>query len=314
MERYIVIIFGPTGVGKTECAERISLSHPIEIINMDMGQLYTPLTIGTAKPDWRSSTITHHMFDIIDDPVNYTAAEYRTQVAALINEIWQRDRIPVLVGGSGFYLRSLFFPLQAPVTTSLPEKLLPYEPETHLWDVLYRIDPDRARCINRNDTYRIERALAIWHTTGQKPSLCVSQYQPIAPFKLICLTRTRDDLYERINKRVYTMIEQGWIDEVKTMLNTPWESFIMKKKIIGYDDFIYYLHNPSTQPLQQTIATVQQRTRHYAKRQMTYWRMLHKEIEACCKKTMNDVSTDASLVEVNLTTGDLDLYIKKLLA
>ncbi len=114
MEKFILIIFGPTGVGKTACADHIAKSQPIEIINMDMGQLYTPLTIGTAKPDWQSSPVTHHMFDIINDPVNFTVAEYRSKVAALVQEIWQRNKLPVLVGGSGFYVRSLLFPPQVP--------------------------------------------------------------------------------------------------------------------------------------------------------------------------------------------------------
>lgn len=308
MEKFILIIFGPTGVGKTACADHIALSQPIEIINMDMGQLYTPLNIGTAKPDWQSSSVVHHMFDVIDEPINCTVTEYRSKTTFLIQEIWQRGNLPVLVGGSGFYLRSLFFPPQAS-TSDDSNLFLPYPPDTDLWHELYLIDPDRAQVINKNDTYRIERALSIWHTTGQKPSSFVSHYEPVAPFKIICLTRDRVDLYHRIDERVITMLKQGWIDEVKNLLDTPWEPFIMQKKIIGYDDLIVYLRSKQTQELlHQTIATIQQRTRNYAKRQMTYWRMLKKEIEHIYPKS------ELPFVEVNLTTGDLDLYIKRLLA
>lgn len=314
MEKFIFIIFGPTGVGKTACADSIALSQPIEIINMDMGQLYTPLSIGTAKPDWRSSSVTHHMFDVINDPINCTVTEYRSKISSLVQEIWQRNKLPVLVGGSGFYLRSLFFPPQASACDD-SKAIISYPPGTDLWQELYLIDPDRAQLINKNDTYRIERALSIWHTTGQKPSSFVSHYKPVAPFKLICLTRDRVDLYNRIDERVLMMIEQGWIDEVKNLLDTPWEPFIMKKKIIGYDDLVVYLRNQKTpESLQQTIATIQQRTRNYAKRQMTYWRMLKKEIESIYHK--NNLINGKSVlpfVEVNLTTGDLDLYIKRLL-
>lgn len=314
MEKFILIIFGPTGVGKTTCADHIALSQSIEIINMDMGQLYTPLTIGTAKPDWQSSTVTHHMFDIINEPINCTVTEYRSNITYLIQEIWQRGNLPVLVGGSGFYLRSLFFPPQASASDD-DNFTLPYPLGTDLWDELYLIDPDRAQHINKNDTYRIERALSIWHTTGQKPSSFVSHYEPVAPCKIIYLTRDRDDLYHRINERVLIMLEQGWIDEVKNLLDTPWEPFIMQKKIIGYDDIITYLRTQQTpESLQKMIATIQQRTRNYAKRQMTYWRMLKKEIESIYHK--NEMIHKTSMLpftEVNLTTGDLDLYIKRLL-
>lgn len=315
MEKFIFIIFGPTGVGKTACADKIATSYPIEIINMDMGQLYTPLSIGTAKPDWQSSPIPHHMFDVIDNPVNFTIAEYRSKIASLIQDIWQRNNIPVLVGGSGFYLRALLFPPQVPSSQISMPDTISYPPGTDLWHELYLIDPDRAQKINKNDTYRIERALSIWHTTGQKPSSFSSCYEPIAPFKLVYLTRDRVDLYERINERVVEMVEQGWVDEVESLLNTPWEPFIMKKKIIGYDDLIVYLRNPQTpESLQKTLVAIQQRTRHYAKRQMTYWRMLKKEIESVYHKNdMDDKNNRIPFVEVNLTTGSLDLYIKRLL-
>ncbi len=315
MEKFILIIFGPTGVGKTACADHIALSRSIEIINMDMGQLYTPLNIGTAKPDWRSSITTHHMFDVINDPINFTIAEYRSKIASLIQEIWQRDNLPVLVGGSGFYLRALFFPPQVPTISDDSNSTVSYPPGTDLWHELYIIDPDRAQFINKNDIYRLERALSIWHTTGQKPSSFISRYEPVAPFKLIYLTRDRVDLYNRIDERVLIMLKQGWLDEVKSLLDTSWEPFIMKKKIIGYDNLIDYLRGEQTQQsLQQTIAAIQQRTRNYAKRQMTYWRMLRKEIECIYHK--NGMINEASIlpfVEVNLTTGDLDLYIKRLL-
>jgi len=310
MEKYILIIFGPTGVGKTACADHIATSQSIEIINMDMGQLYTPLTIGTAKPDWRSSPVTHHMFDIINDPLNFTIAQYRSKASSLVQKIWQRNNLPVFVGGSGFYLRSLFFPPQVPTPDS-GTVTVSYPSGTDLWHELSLIDPERAQHINKNDTYRLERALSIWHITGQKPSSFSALYEPIAPFKLVYLTRDRVDLYNRINECVDVMLHEGWVDEVRRLLNTPWEPFIMKKKIIGYDNLIDYLRDQQTpESLQKTILDIQQRTRHYAKRQMTYWRMLKKEIEK--NSTINEI-TAIPFVEVNLTTGNLDLYIKRLL-
>src|SRR5579863_9779399 len=107
---FMLIVYGPTGVGKTDVALAIAQHIPAEIINMDMGQFYTPLSIGTAKPDWKNSPIPHHLFDIIDTPINYTVAEYRTMLYKTVQEVIGRGNLPILVGGSGFYLHSLLFP------------------------------------------------------------------------------------------------------------------------------------------------------------------------------------------------------------
>src|SRR5205809_276369 len=99
----MLIIYGPTGVGKSELALTVASQMPAEIINMDVGQLYTPFSIGTAKPDWRHQTIPHHLFDAINEPKQYTVVEYRNAVFKLVSDIRERGAIPILVGGSGFY-------------------------------------------------------------------------------------------------------------------------------------------------------------------------------------------------------------------
>src|SRR5271156_1977599 len=103
----MLIVYGPTGVGKTDLALAIAKRIPAEIINMDVGQFYTPLSIGTAKPDWKQSPIPHHLFDIINNPINYTVNDYRTVLYTTVKEILARGNLPILVGGSGFYLHSL---------------------------------------------------------------------------------------------------------------------------------------------------------------------------------------------------------------
>ena len=106
---FTLIIYGPTGVGKTDLALDLAQHIPIEIINMDMGQFYTPLSIGTAKPDWKNSPVPHHLFDIINEPRNFTVSEYRILFYKKVGEIIERGNLPVVVGGSGFYLHSLLF-------------------------------------------------------------------------------------------------------------------------------------------------------------------------------------------------------------
>ena len=107
----VLIISGPTASGKTNLSEKIAQEFDGEIINADVGQFYVPLSIGTAKPDWKNSPLKQHLFDIIDEPVNFNVSRYRELVFDKVNEIWAQNAIPILVGGSGFYLKSLF---QAP--------------------------------------------------------------------------------------------------------------------------------------------------------------------------------------------------------
>jgi len=309
---HILIIFGPTGVGKTVCADLIAAQVPSEIINLDMGQLYTPLTIGTAKPDWQASPIPHHMFDVINEPRDYSVQQYRDAVMPIMQQIWQRNRLPIFVGGSGFYLRSLFFP---PTAERAPFDFEHEDAPSVLWEQLHAIDQERANCIDRHDIYRIKRALAIWQATGKKPSEYVPHYEPIAPYTIICLERDRQELYARINTRVHEMIAEGWIAEVKELLGSAWESFILRKKIIGYDDIIHFLHGAKEEKyFTKMIGTIQKRTRHYAKRQMTYWRMLERDLITAHQLYEKEHGLlPMQLHEVSLTSTHLEEYINKLL-
>lgn len=298
---FFIALYGPTAVGKTELSDQLAAELPIEIINMDVGQLYTPLTVGTAKPDWQKSCIPHHMFDVLNEPRDYTVAEYRAAVTPLLEAIWARGKIPVFVGGSGFYLKSLVFfpdtPEGLPATDNSP---------VGDWHTLHAIDPIRAAAIHPNDTYRVQRALAIWQQTGTIPSDNKPLYNPLAPGIIINLGRSRAELYNRINSRTHEMMASGWIDETKNLLQTPWQSFLYKKKLIGYTDIMNYLINDI--PLNDTIEAIQQKTRNYAKRQMTFSRMLIKEINKA-DSAVNPVE----IASIDLTLSESGLYIKKLI-
>lgn len=302
--RSIIIIYGPTGVGKTDCALSLAQTRGGEIINMDMGALYAPLTIGTAKPDWQSSAIPHHLFDVIDMPRQVTVAEYRELLIPILESIWKQGNVPILVGGSGFYLKSLFFPPQgAPICKSSAYENIP---DDQLWNHLVHIDPDRAQSIDSHDLYRIRRALDIWYATGKKPSEYVPLFQPIAPFELYFLMRDRRELYERINERVVQMINAGWIEEVQRLVGTEWELFLHEKKIIGYDDILLYLTTKKTElDKKNMISAIQQKTRNYAKRQFTFWRSLQKDLQdALHEYTDSNLVTRSCLYEINLTHED----------
>ena len=114
----MLIIYGPTGVGKSDLACTIAEKVPAEIVNADMGQLYTPLSIGTAKPNWQQEPSRHHLFDVMNEPRNCTVIEYRQMLKMVLQDIWSRGKLPIVVGGSGFYVQSIFYPPVASHTDS----------------------------------------------------------------------------------------------------------------------------------------------------------------------------------------------------
>ena len=304
----MIIIYGPTGVGKTDFSTLIANSLPIEIINMDMGSFYTPLTIGTAKPAWRHSSIPHHLFDIINSPMHYTVMQYRMAVSDLINDIKKRGNVPVLVGGSGFYLKSLFFPPVLGLSKGSNAINKNDISSAELWQKLYTIDAARAEKIHPNDRYRIERALTIFEQTGRKASEQIPYYQPIGNAHIILMTREREQLYERINERVDTMIENGWLEEVNQLRGSEWEQFLYEKKIIGYNDLLYC--SSGVADWESTIATIKTKSRNYAKRQLTFWRMFKAQLDnAHSQPNQKKMVTSHA---INLTFINLELYLKQL--
>ena len=158
---FFIIISGPTGVGKTALVDELveKLNFPIEVINADMGQLYEPLNIGTAKPDLTVQKVPYHMFDILKDPVDFTASQYRDQALKTMEEISSRGSVPVVVGGSGFYLATLFYPPSDVPLEFTEEGSFAEKTTDQLWELLHSIDPARAKMVHRHDRYRIERAL-----------------------------------------------------------------------------------------------------------------------------------------------------------
>lgn len=314
----IYLILGPTGVGKSDFALGFADTVDGEIINCDVGQFYVPLTIGTAKPAWKQERIPHHLFDILAEPRDYTVAAYRQAVVQKIAEIRGRGKTPLIVGGSLFYAQALFFPPR----NELPRDASQHEQTTsdnfysnpafsqcstqELWDQLFAIDPERARVLHKHDRYRIERALNLWESTGVLPSSCKPVYDPVCDqWTVLYLTRERAELYERINARTQIMLEQqGWKAEVAS-LDQSWHPFVRKKGLIGYGEILDALANGTSD--EELIATIQQETRHYAKRQETFWRSM-------ARKLKNSTADTNNIIDVNLTFLDVDLYIKQLRA
>lgn len=315
IQSFFIVITGPTGVGKSDFALRLATALSGEIVNCDVGQFYTPLAIGTAKPDWRREIIPHHLFDILSEPGNFTVARYRTGVQELLRDISSRGKVPILVGGSGFYVNALFFP---PVSAEMPNGVVGLcrgqnntaclEQARDLseisWKTLHALDPERAERIDPHDFYRIERAITLYRETGLLPSQQAPVYSPLGKSLVIHVTRDREDLYDRINRRTVEMFGAEWLAEVE-VLSPEWKAFLKNKKLIGYPEIIQYLeqqeqgHNPDKELL---VELIQQKTRNYAKRQLTFWRSLNKRL----------IDQGCQTGEINLTLLDLDLYIEQL--
>ncbi len=304
VQRTVLIVIGPTGVGKTEFVDAFAQECPIEVINGDMGQMYVPFAIGTAKPDLKKAVVPHHLFDILSDPIYFSAKKYRDQVITLIQKIWNKNKVPVIVGGSSFYLLSLFFP---PLESGAAQQTYS---ESDLWKQLYAIDSKRAEQIDPHDTYRIKRALDIWYATGIAPSHYVPEFDPFASCAIVWLGRDRSELYDRINERVESMLRAGWIAEVESLATTEWEPFLKKKKIIGYDLIFDYLAGMLSDA--ELLERIQKKTRNYAKRQITFWRSFKEKLAKALKSPETRTDKTITLHELNLTHGSIESYIKQL--
>ncbi|MBI2345052.1 tRNA (adenosine(37)-N6)-dimethylallyltransferase MiaA [Candidatus Dependentiae bacterium] len=311
MKKFIVVVTGPTATGKSDFAEKLAQKLGGEIINADIGSWYAPLNIGTAKPNLNTMSIAYHLFNILNKPEQFTVVAFRNRVEQLTEEIWSRGKIPVIVGGSAFYIKALWYKSQESGSSSEIEHVLMKSTQStqDLWRQLFEIDQFRAEKINNNDRYRVVRALGIYTATGQKPSSFNPVYDPIAPiFGFFCY-RERQELYDRINYRTELMLQNGWIEEVQNIMGTEWEKFLIEKKIIGYDDIIHYLRSGKTSLLYDNlVTTIQQKTRNYAKRQITFLSKLKRDIMNDTDKssyTMYIQEIDLMAQEINQVVQDL---------
>lgn len=294
----IIIIAGPTGVGKSDFAELLAKETDGEIINADQCQLYEPLTIGTSKPDWKRKPMAHYLFDVVKEPRNYSNAEYQLAVKAQIHDTHARGKTALIVGGSGFYYQTLLFEF-----AQLPEPLAtsPVSNYPRSYEHLQEVDPQRAALLHPHDRYRIERALDIYYQYNILPSAQQMTYNPFMPYILVHITRETQNLYERINERSHIMIKDGWLEEVAA-LPQEWKEFVMMKKPIGYDDILRYQEGRLS--YQELIETIQKKTRNYAKRQKTFFRSLAKKIP---------LPEHAHIHELDLTLSTVDLYLNQLI-
>lgn len=272
----VVIIAGPTASGKTACAHELLQYFSGVMINADMGQLYQPLSIGTAKPTLSELPYQTYGFDYFAEPSDLSASAYRRFVFSCMDTHPQQNDVFFIVGGSHFYLKSLFYPPYEYHGDKF--NIPPYEPS---WDLLHAVDPIRAKMIHPHDAYRIKRALDIWYATGTLPSQCKPVFHnPFKKVVLIFIHPDRSILQERIHQRTILMLKQGWIDEAARLIDTPWEPFVDYKGLIGYRDIMQWIRNGRQEcQYAELVNRIYYDTVAYAKRQITFWQSFSRQLQ-----------------------------------
>lgn len=268
----IIVITGPTALGKTKSAIKVAQTLNAEIINGDAFQAYKELNIGTAKPTEKElSSVPHHLYSFIDPSHNYSIAEYQCNLRASIQELLVKNKNIVIVGGSGLYIRSALYDYEflpsKEVDMSRYEKMTNSELHSHL----KKIDPEQAEIIHENNRKRVLRAIEIYYSTGETKSALINkqEHRPLYDVRFFVRDLDRDELYERINKRVDEMFKEGLVDEVKSLMK-KYDTSLHCFQAIGYKELIDCLNNNGD--LEDAKELIKQHTRNYAKRQMTYIR------------------------------------------
>lgn len=279
-QQHMIILTGPTASGKSELSLKLAKEFDCEIINADMGQFYAPLSVGVAKPAWEKSEIPHHLFDYLTTATDLDVAKYRQLVIQKMKQVWKKNKTPLLVGGSLFYLKSIVFP-----PSKFEMKTFLYKPVEGKtpWEQLNSIDPQRASELHPNDLYRIGRALEIWHQTGIKPSAYKPIYLPPCPVVWMFLSPETEVLKKRISYRTAQMLapslSNNWIEEVERLINTDWEEFLVSKKLIGYPEVIDWVKKGKPKyEFRNLISEVERKTWGYARRQITFWNKLERDL------------------------------------
>ena len=275
----VIVICGPTASGKTALSIELAKQINGEIVSADSMQIYKDMDIGTAKPTQEEMQgIKHYLMDFVSPDERYSVADYKQDAKKAIREILKKGKVPIIVGGTGLYVDSLIYEIEYP-NIEFDEKYrekLEKEVEENGLEELYEkakeIDIEAIKKISKNDKKRILRILEIYHATGKNKTeqeIESRKNEVEFDYKVYALNWDREKLYERINKRVDIMLEQGLIEEVKNVYE-KYNEFPTAMQGLGYKEVVEYLENKMSK--EEMIEKIKQETRRYAKRQMTWFR------------------------------------------
>lgn len=278
MERKVIVIVGPTCSGKTKVSIELALKLNSEIISADSRQIFNYLEIGTAKPSIEElNSIKHHFINYLEPDEKYNVSRFENDALEIIEKLFSKNKIPVVVGGSGLYINAIIDGIFDAVEAdddfrqefnSLREKF----GNQYWYDELNKVDPLSASEMLPQNWKRVMRALEVYHLTGQPIWKFQREYKRESNINFIQygIEWPREILYENINNRVITMISNGLVDEVKNLLNQGYDSKLNSLNTVGYKEIISYLQNEIS--LDRAVELIKRNTRHYAKRQLTWFR------------------------------------------
>lgn len=280
MKQKLIVVAGPTASGKTRLAIDIAKSVNGEIVNADSMQTYKYMNIGSAKPTLEEqSEAKHHLIDFLDPDEEFSVADYTDLAHKVIAEIASRGKVPIMCGGTGLYINSVVNDItfgEIETDYKLREELNELAKQhgsQYLLDILKEFDPVSAQRLHPGNLRRIVRAIEFYRTTGipisehqEMTKQKESRYEPL----MLCVKWDREVLYDRINKRVDIMMNDGLLDEVKRLMEMGYTKELNSMKGIGYKEIIDYFEGNMS--LEDTVNLIKQSSRRYAKRQLTWFR------------------------------------------
>ena len=263
---------------KLQCGVELAKRLNGEVISADSMQIYKKMNIGTAKPTFdEMDGVCHHLIDFVEPSDEYNVSKYRELALQAIEEVLSKGKVPIIVGGTGLYINTLVNGIEFLDITSDEEykkeleEIAKEKGNDYLFDMLLKVDPDSAKVIEKNNTRRVIRALEIYKITGKTKSVLDKESikEPEYDYLVYGINWDREKLYDRINKRVDIMINDGLVDEVKSILSTTRFSKTALQGL-GYKEVIEYLNNEIS--YEEMIEKIKMETRRYAKRQITWFK------------------------------------------
>lgn len=277
----LIILTGPTGVGKTELSIKLAKELDGEIISADSIQVYKYMDIGSAKimPD-EMQGVEHHLINFLEPDEEFNIFLFKEYAKAAMDKIYAKGKIPIIAGGTGFYIQSVLYDIEFNIeedenkeVRSKYMELAKEHGNAYVHKLLEEIDPESAATIHANNLKRVIRAIEYYEHSGEK----ISEHnkreaKKTSPydFHYFVLNRNRDVLYQRINDRVDIMIKNGLVDEVRKLLDMGYSRDLTSMQGIGYKEIVEYLEDEIT--LEEAIQKIKLDTRHFAKRQLTWFR------------------------------------------
>lgn len=276
----LIILTGPTAVGKTELSIKLAKAVGGEIISADSMQIYKHMDIGTAKimPE-EMDGVTHFLVDELEPDEEFNVVRFKKMADNAMEEIYSRNHIPIIVGGTGFYIQAILYDIEFAENEEDDGYRLELEQigiekgASYLHQLLHEVDEKAASAIHANNMKRVIRALEYYHQTGKPISAHnEEQMKKDSPYNFIyfVLNNDRDILYERINKRIDNMISKGLVKEVIRLKESGYSRDMVSMQGIGYKEILAYLDGETT--LEEAIYILKRDTRHFAKRQLTWFR------------------------------------------